>query len=119
MSESVLAAIRQQAEANYTQIRNQEPVLAEAERIIHGQRNDDYGKAEDSFRIIAGFWDDYLSNQCCTGTKFDGLSAIDVAHMMILLKIARVTTSHGSRDSYVDIAGYAALATEIGGFENA
>jgi predicted ATP-dependent serine protease len=45
-----------------------------------------------------------------------GLSALDVAHLMILLKIARAVYTP-TRDSYVDIAGYARCAAQIAGFE--
>jgi hypothetical protein len=37
---------------------------------------------------------------------------MDVAHMMILLKVARLMHT-GTDDCYVDIAGYAAIAAEM------
>jgi hypothetical protein len=72
-------------------------ILIEAEEIINGKRQEDYGSPEDSFSNIAELWTAYL------GTE---LGAVDVAHMMILLKVAR-NTNKTKRDNAVDIAGYA------------
>lgn len=92
-----------------------ESILQEAARIIDGKRTDDYGDPEDSFTAIAEVWNWYLNQG---NVQLPGpLVAADVAHMMALLKLARVTTGHGTRDTYVDIAGYAALAGRIGGHE--
>ena len=66
-------------------------------------RSQDYGEPEDNFTEIAEYWSVYL------GTH---VSALDVAHMMLLLKIAR-SGAVGSIDTYVDMAGYAACAGEI------
>lgn len=64
---------------------------------------DEYGEPEDNFKKIADYWSLYL------GRKLTGL---DVAHMMLLLKLARAEAT-GTVDTYVDIAGYAACAGEI------
>lgn len=82
-------------------------ILAEAEAIIAGARETDYGKAEDSFQVIAQLWNTYIEdNQKRGGGQ---LSGRDVALMLILMKVAR--DGHKSkRDNLVDIAGYAALA---------
>jgi hypothetical protein len=37
----------------------------------------------------------------------------DVAAMMIIVKLSRIQTSPTKRDSWVDLAGYAALGCEI------
>lgn len=79
-------------------------ILHEAEKNVCGQREQDYGKPEDNFAIIAAFWSTYL------GYPVDSK---DVALMMALLKIARSVTGKGSPDNYVDLAGYAACAGEI------
>lgn len=92
-----------------------ETVLQEAARIIDGQRTDDYGDPEDSFSTIARYWTTYLNDSHVDELEDDPLlvTAGDVAHMMALLKLARVTTGQPKRDSYVDLAGYAALAARI------
>lgn len=84
-----------------------ESILAEAGAIIAGARETDYGKAEDSFQIIAQLWNTYIEdNQARGGGRLGGR---DVALMLILMKVAR--DGHKSkRDNLVDIAGYAALA---------
>lgn len=81
-------------------------VLKEAERCVCGGREQDYGKAEDSFKRIAEFWTTYK------GVDF---SAVDVAVMMALLKIARLAYDPQHMDNWVDLAGYAACGGEIAG----
>jgi len=79
-------------------------ILEKAARCVNGQREQDYGSPEDNFSLIASLWSAY------TGRP---LTAIDVAMMMSLLKIARIKTGSSNMDSYVDLAGYAACAGEI------
>ncbi|OBJ40273.1 hypothetical protein A5630_25315 [Mycolicibacterium mucogenicum] len=85
-----------------------ETVLDEAARLIDGDRLGQYGKASESFERIGDLWSAYLG--AC-------LTPFDVANMMILLKVSRAKSGldRGDvhRDSYVDIAGYAALAEQI------
>lgn len=83
---------------------NRSDILTRAETIVNGNREQDYGKPEDNFKLIADIWSSYL------GVK---LNSMDVANMMIGLKIARIKTGHGSIDCFIDIAGYAACAGEI------
>jgi len=80
--------------------------LDEAKSIITGERQDSYGNPEDSFNIIAQLWTAYLKN---TDTI---IMVEDVAHMMILFKIARCLGQKSSRDNYIDIAGYASIAAD-------
>lgn len=79
-------------------------VLTEARETINGERQDQYGNPEDSFRLIAAFWSAYLG---CT------VSPRQVAEMMVLLKVARQRSGKGKRDNLVDICGYAALAADM------
>ena len=81
-----------------------ENILEQAKICVCGQRQDDYGTPEDNFKLIAELWSAYR------GVSFD---AIDVAMMMALLKIARISSGHGSTDSFIDLAGYAACGGEI------
>ena len=83
-------------------------VLSEAERCVCGQREQDYGTPEDSFEMIGKLWTVYLDY----ATKID---AHDVAAMMALLKIARISENPQHMDSWVDLAGYAACGGEIAG----
>ena len=86
-------------------------VLQEAINTINGQRQDSYGNPEDSFERIANLWDAYLTGKY--RSEID-LTAEDVALMMTLMKIARMMTGSGHRDSYIDAAGYIGLAADMG-----
>ena len=72
-------------------------ILQEAERIVNGDRMDEYGDMKESFRRIAALWSGYLDVS---------LSSHDVAYMMILLKVSRAKNGYHV-DSVRDIAGYA------------
>ena len=78
-------------------------ILREAEQCVCGHREQDYGSPEDNFARIAGLWSAYLHAE---------ISALDVAMLMALLKIARVKGGQ-THDSFVDLAGYAACGGEI------
>jgi hypothetical protein len=75
-----------------------ESILEEAQRIIFGQRNADYGHPRENFKNIADLW-----------TAFKGVefTPMDVALMMIQVKVARLESGVYHRDSVTDIAGYA------------
>lgn len=71
-----------------------------------------YGKPEQNFDRIARLWNVHVLNRYGPET-FVGLDALDVAQMMILMKIARLENNPRHLDSFVDIAGYAACGGEI------
>lgn len=79
-------------------------ILQAAERCVCGRRVQDYGTPEDNFRMIAELWGVYK------GVTF---TPLDVAVMMVLLKLARIRTGTATEDSFVDLAGYAACGGEI------
>tara|TARA_R110000764_G_scaffold105696_1_gene191409 strand:+ start:2130 stop:2390 length:261 start_codon:yes stop_codon:yes gene_type:complete len=80
-------------------------ILEEAAEIISGARQEQYGSPEDSFQKIADFWSTYLDHP---------ISAQDVSLMMVMLKVARVPDgTKASRDTMVDIAGYAAIGSTL------
>ena len=85
-------------------------VLKEAEKCVCGKREQDYGEPEDSFQKIGTFWTAYLNY----AVKID---AEDVAAMMALLKIARISENPQHMDSWVDGCGYFACGGEIAGTE--
>ena len=89
-------------------------VLSEAEKCVCGQREQDYGTPEDSFNIIADLWAVYLKG---CGVSIDFLESHDVAIMMALLKIARISENPQHMDSWVDGCGYFACGGEIAGKE--
>ena len=83
-------------------------VLSEAEKCVCGHREQDYGTPEDGFSRIAEFWATYK------GVEF---GPVDVAIMMALLKIARISENPQHMDSWVDGCGYFACGGEIAGTE--
>lgn len=87
-------------------------VLHRAEQCVCGQREQDYGTPEDNFETIAEFWKTYLSRACVDEEGCVYIDATDVAMMMALLKIARIAGGSGTRDSFIDLAGYAACGGE-------
>lgn len=85
---------------------NRKTILETAEACVCRDRQDQYGKPEDSFGAIADLWTAYLD----IGRE---ITPVDVAQMMILLKIGRAKGNPAHADNWIDIAGYAACAGEI------
>jgi len=85
-------------------------VLGVADRVINGERQDNYGSPEASFTLIAEYWSTYLRELFRQYHGIVNLEPIDVANMMIAFKLARTQGQKTSKDTYVDIAGYAAIA---------
>jgi hypothetical protein len=83
--------------------------LEEANKCVNGQRTQDYGTPEDSFKTIAGLWNAYFQYQ---SKGIPNIKATDVALMLALLKVARLTNDKTHKDSWVDLAGYAACGAE-------
>lgn len=82
--------------------------LSRALAIINGERQDSYGAPEDSFRIIAEFWETYMKHRA------DGpLTPMDVARMMSLMKHARMLGQTDKADNYDDACGYMGIAGDI------
>jgi len=90
-----------------------ESILAEAERVIYGDREKTYGTPGKNLTNIAELWEAYLMGRGLLDVGSSGVLPTDVANMMILLKVARLANNPGHRDSLVDIAGYAALVERI------
>jgi hypothetical protein len=79
-------------------------LLSDAIDTVAVDRKEDYGEAEDSFNDIARLWSVILHQD---------VSSKDVALCMIALKIARCNNGDYKRDSWLDIAGYAALGSQL------
>jgi len=91
---------------------NRGQVLSEADRLIHTDRQTDYGTPQQNFDTIGELWTTYLR---AVGVLSHTLriTAPDVAAMQSLVKLARVATSPGKEDNWIDLAGYAALGGEV------
>jgi hypothetical protein len=80
-------------------------ILATASKYVTKDRAATHGDAEDNFRRIADLWNAYLG--------VNTISAVDVAVMLALLKVARIKSNPTHADNWIDIAGYAACGGEI------
>lgn len=89
-----------------------EECLRKANECVNQSRKDQYGDLEDNFQKIANLWNGYL-NGYLFGADCCYITAIDVANMMVLLKVARSASNPLHGDNYVDMAGYAACAYEL------
>lgn len=69
-----------------------------------------YGRPEDNFKRIAGLWNIYLRDRYGVVAVIE---PIDVASMMVLMKVARLENTPTHLDSWTDIAGYAACGAEL------
>lgn len=90
-----------------------EQILEAARVCVCGEREQDYGKPEDNFTTIAALWWDYLMGKWQAEGAVNGINAVDVACMMTLLKIARISSGNAKDDNWVDGAGYLACGGEI------
>ena len=91
-------------------------ILDAAKRCVVGDREQDYGRPENSFETIGLLWSVYLRAAYPELAKVMGVNRIkpkDVAAMLALLKIARIASGHAKEDNWVDLAGYAACGGEI------
>lgn len=94
-------------------------ILDAAAKCVNGERDEQYGRPENSFALIARLWNDYLLGGPSKGSpaQLDIIGIRDVAAMLALLKIARIRgggqKTHA--DNWIDLAGYAACGGEIEG----
>jgi hypothetical protein len=83
-------------------------LLADARKATEGERGRDYGTpAVNLGERTADLMDAYLRHR---SSPVDGR---DVCILQILVKVARLIESPAHRDSWLDIAGYAASGWEI------
>lgn len=74
-------------------------ILEEAADLVDGERNAQYGDPRQDFQRTADMWSAYLGVE---------IQPHDVAALMALLKVSRIRWSPQKKDSWVDLAGYAA-----------
>lgn len=92
---------------------NRGQILQEAHEIINGHRQTAHGTPENTFSLIADFWNVYLSKRDGSGVTYGKLSSHDVAMMMALFKMARVISGTEYHDSLIDACGYIALGHDL------
>lgn len=84
--------------------------LQQAENLINGQRQADYGDKLVNFSQIAMLWQGTLAMKLAPGQS---ITPEDVALCMIQVKVARLAKSPDHRDSQLDIAGYIACMNRL------
>lgn len=117
---------------NKTNANLRKEILAEADAAVNGERNASYGDPTQDFGRTARYWNEHL---CAVYERriaailekhpeqreelerfldflVDMVEPEDVATMMMLLKISRISWSPYKRDHWVDVAGYAACGAQ-------
>lgn len=80
--------------------------LREAARLIHSERNVQYGPPRENFDRIARIWSVILGIE---------ITVEDVAMCLAGMKMARYASKSGYQpDTWIDIAGYAGCGYEVG-----
>lgn len=98
-------------------------LLREAVSIIDGDRNAQYGNPSQDFARTATYWNVHIAgvfhrrlNEAKNNDTFIELTELltpaDVAIMMSLLKISRMSWSPDKKDHWLDLAGYAGCGYE-------
>mgnify|MGYP006918640755 CR=1 FL=1 len=93
-------------------------ILDKAITCVCEDRESQYRGPENSFKAIASLWNSFLYSKGLIVNKSAECKEIkpeDVAVMMALLKIARISTGTFKEDSYVDACGYLACGGELEG----
>ena len=88
-------------------------ILNAADECVNGSRDHNYGTPENNFTTVASFWNTYISAKNGGSYDFPLLYAHDVAAMLALLKLARISSGQGKTDNWIDLAGYAACGGEV------
>lgn len=83
-------------------------LLQEAEMLINGQRQQDYGDKLKNFAHSAMILTGILAHKL-----HDAITPEDVATIMIGMKLARASKTPSHRDSWLDIAGYAGCVDSL------
>lgn len=92
--DDVLKAIEESGEMGAKKL------LDEVAAVVYGPRQRDYGTAKANHETIAKLWSAVLGIE---------VTYQQVIQCMVCLKVARLNTTPDHRDSWIDIAGYAAV----------
>ena len=84
---------------------NRTDLLANAERLVNGDRDDQYGDPISDFRTTADMWSAYLERRLGAPVR---LLPHDVAALMMCLKLSRISWLPEHEDNWADLAGYSA-----------
>jgi hypothetical protein len=78
--------------------------LERAAECVLRDRNVEHGAPENTFGVVAELWSAYMRAD---------VKPHDVAAMLALLKIGRLSQNPAHDDNWVDLAGYAACGAEL------
>lgn len=84
-------------------------ILTEAQSLVYGKRNQDYGHPLDDFDRTAAMFTALLDDLLKPGVE---ITADRACLMMIAVKLSR-QVNHKKRDNLTDIAGYAECTNRI------
>lgn len=85
-----------------------ETILEEAQRIVYGDREQTYGRPNVDFERTGRMWGAILSDWAMTTRGKGAVPTHLVAACMAALKLSRIVQTPTNRDSWTDLAGYAA-----------
>lgn len=94
-------------------------MLREAETLICGDRNNQYGPPTQDFQRTADLLNALGYARVDAESEIHDILASDVALIIAQVKISRIMHSRHKRDSWVDLAGYAACGYECATEESA
>jgi hypothetical protein len=83
---------------------NRGEILAQADRLTHGDRNKNYGSPLTNHTRIAKLWSVWLETE---------ITPAQAAMCLVLVKVARLIETPDHLDSFIDGAAYFSIAGEI------
>jgi hypothetical protein len=86
-------------------------ILEKIKSIILEERAATHGDFAQNHEAIAELWNAYL--RACHGNRSPHLLPEDVAHLMLLMKLARTFNGRYNFDDYLDAAAYAIIAAAL------
>lgn len=85
-------------------------IAVRAADLVGGDRERQHGSKADNFHRIAMMWNAYLQIRRHPAAPLD---AVDVGHLMAIMKVARTQSGSKNEDDWVDALGYIACAAEV------
>lgn len=85
-------------------------LIKSAADLVANERANTHGDKRKNHQNIATMWNAYLSIRRDPAAP---LNEVDVAQMMVLLKLSRTQLGAHNPDDHVDMVGYAAIAGEL------
>lgn len=93
-------------------------VLEEAQALVYGDRQAEYGHPRENYEAIGRLFTAYLESRYRGHVIGDvEITAVDASVMMLLMKIGRLATGSVKRDTVADMAGYVAVLSRVMGLD--